>query len=320
MPSLPTFGDFAHGNSFAALSQRERKAARRTTQQLNIGIDENGDVDTEQELQEVTAKEHADRARDSQSRWRGTPDTRHPPAGRRTRARAHDADSASYLRRGTRSCVPPAGDQKITDAQQHTDKGMQELAMALEQMQHEPRATLAGVPQGHPGHHHGALGVLEHGQVIGDELLVAAPDEVKIKVAADTGAVDTVVRPGDLPGSVHVTPNSTGRHFVGASNEHIENYGLCDTVLQSDHGQVACEWKVADVSRALHSISKVAGPAEGPGDHDVLFNNRVGVVVPPGIVDLVFNYVKPLMQYDREGGLYVAEVTMSGFARPGQGQ
>ena len=188
--------------------------------------------------------------------------------------------------------------------------------MMLDQMQHEPRASLTG-PRPSDG---ATLGVLEHGQMIGDELLVAAPDEVRIKVAADTGAVDNVVRPADLPGSVHVTPNSTGRHFVGASNEHIENYGSCDTVLQSEHGQVACEWKVADVSRALHSISKVAGPAEGPGDHDVLFNNRVGVVVPPGIVDTVLKYVKPLMQYDREGGLYVAEVTMSGFARPGLGQ
>ena len=168
--------------------------------------------------------------------------------------------------------------------------------MALEQTQREPRASLAG-PQPGEGK---VIGVLEHGQVIGDELFVAAPDEVKIKVAADTGAVDNVVRPGDLPGNVHITPNSTGRHFVGASNEHIENYGSCDTVLQSDHGQVACEWKVAGVSRALHSISKMAGPAEGPGDHDILFNNRVGVVVHPGIVDLVLNYVKPLMQYDRE--------------------
>ena len=52
----------------------------------------------------------------------------------------------------------------------------------------------------------------------------------------------------------------------------------------------------------------------------MLFNNRVGVVVPPGVVDTVLKYVKPLMQYDREGELYVAEVTMSGFARPGRGQ
>ncbi len=91
-------------------------------------------------------------------------------------------------------------------------------------------------------------------------------------------------------------------------------------MLQSEHGQVACEWKVADFSRAPHSISKVAGPPEGPGAHDVLFNNRVGVVVPPGVVDTVLKYVKPLMQYDREGGLYVAEVKMSGFPRPGLGQ
>ena len=200
------------------------------------------------------------------------------------------------------------------------DKGLQELALALERMQHEPRAALAGAPQEQPGHHRRVLGVLEHGQLIGDELLVAAPDEVRIKIAADTGAVDNVVGPSALPGNVHVEPNKTGRHFVGASNEHIECHGSCDTVLQSDHGQVACEWKVADVSRALHSISKVAGPADGPGDHDVLFNNRIGVVVPPGVVDLILKYVSPIMQYDREGGLYVAEVKMSGFPRPGPGQ
>ena len=52
----------------------------------------------------------------------------------------------------------------------------------------------------------------------------------------------------------------------------------------------------------------------------VLFNNRIGVVVPPGVVDLILKYVSPIMQYDREGGLYVAEVKMSGFPRPGPGQ
>ena len=327
VPSVATVGDFVHSNSFAALSQRERREARRAAHQTGI----------EQELQEVTTRGYDHVARDTQSRWRGTPDTRHPPADGGTRACARDDGSASHLRSGTRSCMPPDGaassrtplsvrPPSVQGATSHgadakeinieMDEDTHKLATMLEQMQHEPRASLAG-PRPSDG---ATLGVLEHGQMIGDELLVAAPDEVRIKVAADTGAVDNVVRPADLPGSVHVTPNSTGRHFVGASNEHIENYGSCDTVLQSEHGQVACEWKVADVSRALHSISKVAGPAEGPGDHDVLFNNRVGVVVPPGIVDTVLKYVKPLMQYDREGGLYVAEVTMSGFARPGLGQ
>ena len=46
------------------------------------------------------------------------------------------------------------------------------------------------------------------------------------------------------------------RNFVGASNERTENYGVCDTILTTNEGTVACKWQVADVSRALHSISK----------------------------------------------------------------
>ncbi len=165
------------------------------------------------------------------------------------------------------------------------------------------------------------IGILEHEQLIDDDQIpVAAPDEVKITVAVDSGAVENVIDKEDLPGSVHVMGNTTGRHFVGASGEHIENYGSCDTTLASKHGQVACEWKVADVPRPLHSISKMTGPADGPGTHDVLFTNQHAVVVPPGIVDKIMEHVKPLVQYDRQGGLYVAEMTMSGFARPGQGR
>ncbi len=165
------------------------------------------------------------------------------------------------------------------------------------------------------------IGMLEHEQLIGDDqILIAAPDEVKIAVAVDSGAVENVIGQEDLPGSVHVASNTTGRHFVGASNEHIENYGSCDTVLASEHGEVSCEWKVADVSRPLHSISKMTGPADGPGTHDVLFTNRRAVVVPPGIVDKIMKHIKPLVQYDRQGGLYVAEMTLSGFTRPGQGR
>ncbi len=41
-PSLATIGDFMHGNSFAALSQRERKEARR---EAHADIDENNHED-----------------------------------------------------------------------------------------------------------------------------------------------------------------------------------------------------------------------------------------------------------------------------------
>ena len=59
-------------------------------------------------------------------------------------------------------------------------------------------------------------------------------------------------------------------------------------------------------------------PEEDPvGKRDVLFNNRYGVVVPPGIVDYIMKYVKPAARYDREGNLYLAEMTVSDFIRPG---
>ena len=50
----------------------------------------------------------------------------------------------------------------------------------------------------------------------------------------------------------------------------------------------------------------------------MLFNNEKAVVVPPGIVNDILKKVTPVAQYDREGGLYVAEMTLSGFARQGQ--
>jgi len=80
---------------------------------------------------------------------------------------------------------------------------------------------------------------------------------------------------------------------------------------------VGCDWELADVSRPLHSVSTVTGPKEGPGKQDVLFNNRLCVVVPPGVVDKILETIKPVMQYDREGNLYVGEMEMSTFGRQG---
>ena len=82
---------------------------------------------------------------------------------------------------------------------------------------------------------------------------------------------------------------------------------------------MACGWQVADVTRALHSISKVTGPKElEQGHHEVLFTNKKGVVVPPGFVEEILKKVKPILQYEREGGLYLADITLSSFTRQGQ--
>ena len=53
---------------------------------------------------------------------------------------------------------------------------------------------------------------------------------------------------------------------------------------------------------------------------DVLFNNKVCVVVPPGVVDAVLRQIKPVARYHREGGLYIADFTLSDFARQGPKQ
>ncbi len=151
-----------------------------------------------------------------------------------------------------------------------------------------------------------------------DELIGATTEKVSISVAMDSGAVDNVIGPEELPCDAEIIDNSSGRHFVGANNTKIEKYGSCMTKLEQEHGEIDCNWQVADVARPLHSLSKVAGPEDGNGKQDILFNNRKGYVVPPGIVDEIMKRVKPVAEYNRKGGLYVAEMVMSSFPRQDQ--
>ena len=104
---------------------------------------------------------------------------------------------------------------------------------------------------------------------------------------------------------------------MGANNSKIENSGSCTTTLKTPSGSEAeCGWTLAEVSRPLHSVSKMCGPVEAP-KHDVLFNAARCVVVPAGVVERVLQHVAPLMQYDRRGGLYIAEFEVSDFGRQG---
>jgi hypothetical protein len=49
----------------------------------------------------------------------------------------------------------------------------------------------------------------------------------------------------------------------------------------------------------------------------VMFNNRIGVVMPPGLFNLILKHIKPVAKYPRRGGLYVGKFEMSRFQRPG---
>ena len=148
-----------------------------------------------------------------------------------------------------------------------------------------------------------------------DQLFACAPEETTVLVAADIGAVDHVIPIGALPRGC-VLDGVVERHFVSANDAHIEAYGGCDTLMSTREGPMSCKYKVADVARTLHSVSRTTGPADGPGNYDVLFNNRLGLVVPAGIVDKILENIKPIMQYDRRAGLYCADVKLSSFPRP----
>ena len=148
------------------------------------------------------------------------------------------------------------------------------------------------------------------------EISAVAPDEVTIVVAADSGAVANVINPSKLPAGC-VPTGANGKHFVGASGEHIERYGEVDTVVSCSHCNLACAWQAADVTRALHSISKVAGPEHGPGVHEVFSTKEKAVFVPAGFVEEISKQPKavPLLEYYRKSNVYLAEIKLSSFTR-----
>ena len=115
-------------------------------------------------------------------------------------------------------------------------------------------------------------------------------------VAADSGSGVQVADPDDVPEGTVVRANKEDKQFVGANNSRIENYGTCTTTIRgkTSKGNVdaLCNWALAEVSRPLHSVSRLCGPID-EAKQDVLFNNKKCVVVPPGIVDKILETHRP---------------------------
>ena len=131
-----------------------------------------------------------------------------------------------------------------------------------------------------------------------DASLNALEKETQVKVAMDSGSCRNVTRPTTLPIGGKVTPNRKGNHFSGAGDEAIEKFGECMTNLEGAHGKVGCRWNVADVTRPLRSVSQIAGPIDGDGNMDILFNNKRCAVVPPGVVEAVMRQIgTPIAEY-----------------------
>ena len=90
--------------------------------------------------------------------------------------------------------------------------------------------------------------------------------------------------------------------------------------MSSTHGCVGCNLQMGAVPRAPHSVAVVAGPKNGPGKQDILINNERAYVVAPGIVKKLMEQMKPVAEYEREGDLYVGEMTLQRFHRQGQSE
>ena len=151
-----------------------------------------------------------------------------------------------------------------------------------------------------------------------EHALMAVNTEIDIEVALDSGSVVHVANPDHLPANAEVVPNTFGRHFNGANASNIENYGTCFTSLQDKKTRalVACDWSVAEVVRPLNAVCKITGTVEAP-KHDVFFTAGRAVAVLHGHVETLLRNVKFLMQYDRQGDLFVAKLTMFGSTRQG---
>ena len=151
----------------------------------------------------------------------------------------------------------------------------------------------------------------------GDELCAVQPRVIKTVAAMDSGAVVHTTPPETVPDGVELVPNTTGKHFSGAGGDVITKHGSAKMIMKTKEGKAGINWQVADVTRTLQSVSQTTGPQDGEGKYDVIFNNKIGAVVRAGIVEEVLRKEKPLATYHRQGGLYLAEIELQGFPRPG---
>ena len=136
-----------------------------------------------------------------------------------------------------------------------------------------------------------------------DEIL--STEEREIEAALDSGCVVHTQCPEDLPPDavVHPLPQGT-KPFVGAGGDPIKRHGKALVQLKQD-GFAAINQvvQVADVTRALHSVSQIADT-----DKEVLYTKGEAVVVPDGALSKYLKYCKKLAVYKRRGGLYVGKM------------
>ena len=235
-------------------------------------------------------------------------------------AQGDESEQAERARREEFDRLHPAFDNASAErvsreAQELSDPLMVEKRRAQEAFAEARARAVESFSKRQALEENASINLLE--TTVRDNLIAVAAEAKRIRVAMDSAAVANVINPEDLPNDVEFAPNETDDHFVGANDSVIERYGTCATILTGEQGSVGCEWDMANVTRPLHSVAKVAGPKGGPGKQDVLFDNDDCYVVAPGVVKAIMKHIAAVAHYERDGNLYLASMTVAPFPRPG---
>ena len=139
-----------------------------------------------------------------------------------------------------------------------------------------------------------------------EDAVCVADEEVEVWIAMDSGAVDHVIGPQDLPANAKVKPSQgrrATRNFTAANGSAMSNYGEVDVVMEGDDGDMANgSFAVTDVTRGLHATSRIC-------DNDCTVVTTKGVShVYKGEINIIGR--KPVATYHRKGGLYMRKVKL----------
>ena len=155
--------------------------------------------------------------------------------------------------------------------------------------------------------------------------IMGMEEEVVICAALDSGAVEHVASPDDIPAGVMVEQPDDLRDFVGAGGHNIKHYGKAKIMMEQEDGkELIGTVQVADVVRPLHSVSRIADTKK-----EILFTADEAVVVPAGTLSKLLKELDVVARYPRKGGLYVSRMKVrnpdaaakkTGFGRQGEGR
>ena len=135
---------------------------------------------------------------------------------------------------------------------------------------------------------------------------------VRVRSVMDSGCGSSVAPPGMCPAyPIEESEGSKrGQEFVSASEDTIPNLGEQKLEVQLDNGDESLfKYQIADVSRALNSITEICDGGHVDYGHHVVFGRKGGM-----IVNLETGKQTP---FEREKNIYCLDYWVKPFTRQG---